>query len=44
MKKLSINKEIQILEYNKLRYYKLNNKKINLLNVNYNFKKRKYFI
>ena len=36
MKKLKFNKKIKILDPNKLEKYKLNNKFINLININYN--------
>ena len=39
MKKLKFKKRIKILNYNNLNDYKLNNKSINLINVNFNQKK-----
>ena len=39
MKKLKFKKKIKVLDYNKLKDYKLDNKNINLINVRYNTKK-----
>ena len=39
MKKLKFKKKIKILDYDNLNYYKLDNKSINLINVNFNQKK-----
>ena len=36
MKKLNIKKKIKLLNFIKLEKYKLNNKSINLININYN--------
>ena len=39
MKKLNIKKNIKLLNFLKLKEYKLNNKSINLININYNQQK-----
>jgi len=39
MNKLNYKKKIKLLEYNNLKKYKLDNKSINLINVDYNFSK-----
>ena len=36
MKKMNIKKKIRLIEYSKLKKYKLDNKSLNLINVNYN--------
>ena len=39
MKKLKFKKKILILDYKKLSHYNLDNKSINLININYNVSK-----
>ena len=39
MKKLNINKKIRLIKFLDLKKYNLNNKKINLIDVNFNQKK-----
>ena len=36
MKKMNIKKKIRLIEFSKLKKYKLDNKSLNLINVNYN--------